>query len=104
MGQPTEIGWLRLKAAELRDLATRDAIVIVPVASVEQHGPHLPVQVDTLLAGEIGRRAARALADRVPVVVAPTVWSGLAEHHMSFGGTITLDLATFHALLRCVCR
>jgi creatinine amidohydrolase len=104
MSHPTEIEWMRLKAAELRDLATRDAIVVVPVASVEQHGPHLPVQVDTLLAGEIGRRAARALADRVPVVVAPTVWSGLAEHHMSFGGTITLDLATFHAVLRCVCR
>jgi creatinine amidohydrolase len=104
MDSATEIDWMRLKAAELRQLAERNAIVIVPVASVEQHGPHLPVQVDTLLASEIARRAARALAASVPVVVAPAVWSGLAEHHMSFGGTITLDLATFHAILRCVCR
>lgn len=95
--------WHDLKAAELRALAARDAIVIVPVGSTEQHGPHLPVQVDALLAGEVARRAARLAAGREPVVVAPTVWMGLAEHHMSYGGTITLDFPTFHAVLRCVC-
>ena len=95
--------WHDLKAAELRALAARDAIVIVPVGSTEQHGPHLPVQVDALLAGEVARRAARRVAEREPVVVAPTVWTGLAEHHMSYGGTITLDFPTFHAVLRCVC-
>lgn len=100
----TEIEWHNLKARELRALAERDAIVIVPVGSTEQHGPHLPVQVDALLAGEVARRAARRIAERSPVVVAPTVWAGLAEHHMSFGGTITLDLATFHGLLRCICQ
>jgi creatinine amidohydrolase len=104
MTRATNVQWMNLKASELRELATQNAIVIVPVASVEQHGPHLPVQVDTLLASEIALRAARAFAGQVPIVVAPAVWSGLAEHHMSFGGTITLDLATFHAVLRCVCR
>ncbi len=59
--------------------------------------------MDTLLASEIGRRAALKL-DPGTAVVAPAVWSGLAEHHMSFGGTLTLDFATFHALLRCLCR
>ncbi len=95
--------WHDLKAAELRDRAARDAIVIVPVGSTEQHGPHLPVQVDALLAGEVARRTALRVAEREPVVVAPTVWAGLAEHHMAYGGTITLDLPTFHAVLRCVC-
>jgi creatinine amidohydrolase len=99
-----EIEWWRLKAAELNTLAASGTVVIVPVGSTEQHGPHLPTQVDSLLVGEIARRAARKAAAATPIVVAPTVWSGLAEHHMSLGGTLSLDFATFHALLRCICR
>jgi creatinine amidohydrolase len=97
------VRWVNLKAHELRDLAAQGAIVVVPVAAMEQHGPHLPVMVDSLLCGAVAERGAERVADRRPVVVAPTVWSGLSEHHMPFGGTITLDLATFMALLRCVC-
>ena len=100
----SEIEWWRLKAGEINALAARDAVVIVPVGSTEQHGPHLPTQVDSLLVREIALRAAREASGTIPIVVAPTVWSGLAEHHMSLGGTISLDFATFLALLRCVCR
>jgi len=96
----SDIEWSRLKAADINALAARDAVVIVPVGSTEQHGPHLPTQVDSLLVGEIARRAARLAVANTPVVVAPTVWSGLAEHHMSLGGTLSLDFATFLALLR----
>ncbi|MCK6410773.1 MAG: creatininase family protein, partial [Thauera sp.] len=78
-----EVEWWRLKAGELNALAARNAVVILPVGSTEQHGPHLPTQVDALLAGEVAHRAARRAAQRTPVVVAPTVWSGLAEHHLS---------------------
>jgi creatinine amidohydrolase len=99
-----DIRWDHLKAHELRALAAEQAIVVVPVAAIEQHGPHLPVVVDSLLCTAVAERAARRLAGRRPVVVAPTVWSGLSEHHMTFGGTITLDFATFCALLRCICR
>jgi creatinine amidohydrolase len=100
----TEVLWGNLKAYELRTLAEQDALVIQPVASLEQHGPHLPVQVDVALVSEVALRAAHEIALRAPVVVAPTLWAGLAEHHMSLGGTITLDLATYHAVLRCLCR
>ena len=99
-----ELEWARLKAGELRALAERDAIVVLPVAAMEQHGPHLPVMVDSLLCAEVALRTARRVAARQPVVVAPTVWSGLSEHHMAFGGTFTLDFATFSALLGCLCR
>jgi creatinine amidohydrolase len=98
-----EIEWWRMKASELNALAARDAVVIVPVGSTEQHGPHLPTQVDSLLVGEIARRAARRVKD-TPIVVTPTVWSGLAEHHISLGGTLSLDFQTFFAMLRCLCR
>ncbi|MFE1855859.1 creatininase family protein [Streptomyces sp. NPDC059489] len=99
----TENRWNRLTAPELRDLAERDAVVLLPVGSTEQHGPHLPTGVDDFLAAEVCRRAAAA-ADTLPVVVAPSLWCGLAEHHMPFGGTLTLSLPTLHALLRDICR
>jgi creatinine amidohydrolase len=99
-----EVEWAKLKASELRDLAAREAIVVLPIAAMEQHGPHLPVMVDTLLCGEVAKRAAERASGRYPVVVAPTVWSGLSEHHMPFGGTFTLDFPTFKSLIECLCR
>jgi creatinine amidohydrolase len=99
------VDWDRLPASALRELAARDAVVILPVASTEQHGPHLPTGVDVFLCGEICRRAARKLSERgAAAVVAPVVWQGLAEHHVAFGGTFTLSVATWHALLRDLCR
>ncbi|MFD8565707.1 creatininase family protein [Streptomyces sp. NPDC059639] len=100
----TEVLWNHLTAAELRDLAAEDAVVLLPVGATEQHGPHLPTGVDDFLAAEVCLRAARLAAPRTPVVVAPSVWSGLSEHHMAFGGTLTLSLTTLHGLLRDLCR
>ena len=99
-----EVEWSRLKAGELVERARAEAIVLVPIGATEQHGPHLPVQVDSRLVGEIGLRAARIVAAREPIVVLPTIWLGLSEHHMRLGGTITLDLETFYGILRCVVR
>ena len=99
-----EIEWGRLSAEALRRQAELGALVILPVASTEQHGPHLATFVDTILSGEVAKRAARLMIEQhQPVVVAPTVWCGLAEHHMPFGGTFTLSFATYRALLRDLC-
>jgi creatinine amidohydrolase len=100
----TDVEWARMTAPELKALAARDALAILPVASLEQHGPHLPTMVDTALATEISLRAARLLAASQPVVVLPCQWMGMSEHHFPFGGTISLDYATFHAVLRCIAR
>lgn len=95
-----EVDWSRLKAHELRKLANEKAVVILPIASIEQHGPHLPVMTDTRLGQEIAFRAAQKAYPERPVVVTPVVWSGLSEHHMSFGGTLTLSHETFRGVLR----
>jgi creatinine amidohydrolase len=100
----TETAWNRLSAAALRSLASSDAIVLLPVASTEQHGPHLATGVDDFLCSEICRRAAARIAQKQPVVVAPTVWFGLADHHVGFGGTFSISFATYHAVLRDLCR
>tara|TARA_R110002094_G_scaffold197841_4_gene170176 strand:+ start:776 stop:1591 length:816 start_codon:yes stop_codon:yes gene_type:complete len=95
-----EVEWQRMKAQELRTLADQNAVVILPVASIEQHGPHLPTMTDTRLGHEVAVRAARKASATRPVVVTPVVWAGLSEHHMPFGGTLTVSHATFHAVLR----
>lgn len=94
-----ETSWARLKAHELRELAAQDAVVILPIAAIEQHGPHLPVMTDTRLGEEIARRAAEKAWAQRPAIWTPVVWSGLSEHHMAFGGTLTLTHATFRALI-----
>src|SRR5688572_32844035 len=97
-----EVEWSRLKAADVSALARRDAIVIVPVGATEQHGPHLPTMVDWRCAQEVSVRAARVIADTTPVLVAPTIPYGISEHHMSLGGTLTLDYAALNAVVGCV--
>ena len=91
--------WKELTAEDLRAKAAADAIVVLPVASMEQHGPHLPVGVDTILCEGVCKAGAEAAAADVPVVVAPTLWCGMAEHHMAFGGTFTFDIPTYRAVL-----
>ncbi|TVQ38475.1 MAG: creatininase family protein [Geminicoccaceae bacterium] len=99
------VRWGELRAPELRDLAGTDAAVIVPVASIEQHGPHLPTLTDTLLAETVAVRAAElAVARGEPTVVTPPVWSGLSEHHMALGATLTLDFSAFLAVLGGIVR
>lgn len=95
-----EVEWQRMKAQDLRALAEQNAVVILPIASIEQHGPHLPTMTDTRLGHEVALRTAHKVQGSRPVVVTPVVWAGLSEHHMPFGGTLTVSHATFRAVLR----
>lgn len=100
----SSVMWKELTAEDLRERAAADAIVVLPVASTEQHGPHLPVGVDTVLCEAVCRAAAERARDHVPVVVAPTLWCGMAEHHMAHGGTFTFDIPTYRAVLLALLR
>jgi creatinine amidohydrolase len=94
--------WTELTAADLREKAKAGAVVLLPMGSTEQHGPHLPVGVDTFLSEGVCKAAAEAIAGELPIVVAPTLWCGMAEHHMAFGGTFTFDTPTYRAVLGCL--
>lgn len=100
----TETRWNRMTAEAVAALASQRAIVLLPVGSTEQHGPHLPTGVDDFLVTEVCHRAAQLLVPTTPVIVAPTLWCGLADHHVAFGGTFTVGLATYQAILRDLCR
>lgn len=60
--------------------------IILPVGSTEQHGPHLPVGTDTMVATALAESAARTAR----ILVAPPLWFGWSPHHMVLPGTITI--------------
>lgn len=92
--------WAGRTAPEIRDLAARDgSILLLPVGSIEQHGRHLPVATDTILVDAIAELGAERVAEEVPILVAPPVWSGFSPHHLSFGGTLTADFDHIRALI-----
>ena len=71
-----EVEWRRLRADQLRALAEQSAIVILPVASLEQHWPNLPVEVDSMLGDAVAARTAAKVAARgQPVLVLPVLWT-----------------------------
>ena len=92
-----EMVWPEVESA-LED-GTRTAIVAV--GSIEQHGPHLPLNMDTLDGDEISRRIALELGD---ALAAPTIRPGCSGHHMDFPGTITVPPETLMDVIRSYCR
>lgn len=77
---------LEMKWPEVAALS-RDVPVVIPIAAMEQHGRHMPLYTDSLLLGEVVRRADAAMADRV--AFAPLMWLGNSHHHLDFAGTIS---------------
>ena len=89
--------WTEVES-ELED-GTRTAVVAV--GSIEQHGPHLPLVMDTLAGDELARRIAERLGD---ALAAPTIRPGCSGHHMEFPGTITVPPETLMDTIRAYCR
>jgi len=83
----------RLTWPEVRRAAGEDRVALVPVATLEDHGPHLPVDTDLRIVSEICKRAAARAADRV--VLLPAIPHGYDPHHMDFPGAITIGWDTF---------
>jgi creatinine amidohydrolase len=80
---------------EIEAYLERDDVVLLPVGSTEQHGPHLPVMTDAAEAIAVAVGAGK----RAGVLVAPPVWYGWTPHHMAYPGTITLRPETLTALI-----
>ena len=69
-------------------------IAVLPVAATEQHGPHLPLRVDTALVEGIVNESLAHLSPEVHVLFLPTQAIGLSPEHMAFSGTLTLKAET----------
>ena len=73
---------------EIRDVATRKPVCVIPCGTVEQHGPHLPLSTDFITAAMISERAVQQAAP--DALLLPTVCYGFNEHHMDFPGTVAI--------------
>lgn len=80
--------------AELQ--AAQKSLLILPVGATEQHGPHLPTGTDFLFVESIARKAAVVAARQIPVLVAPTLPYGCSQHHLPFGGTLSLSTEVYY--------
>lgn len=87
------LSWTAIAALPDRE----NTVIVLPAGSIEQHGPHLPCAVDTLIcAGVVGHALARLPAE-VPAYALPPITYGKSEEHLHFPGTLTLSGETLYA-------
>lgn len=75
----------------------RDAIVVLPLGSTEQHGLHLPVDTDTRLITALCQEMEHRMPDKI--LLTPTFWLGHSPHHLDFGGTLSLNYDVYSRVL-----
>jgi len=91
------MNFAELTAPEIRALSRNSTLVIAPIAAMEQHGQHLPVSTDTILAGAVAKGVEAALPEQT--LVLPVLWLGASDHHLPRGGTLTSPLPTYEQIL-----
>ncbi|MEM2906176.1 MAG: creatininase family protein [Candidatus Bathyarchaeia archaeon] len=91
-----------LPREELTELLGKVEVVVIPVGSIEDHGPHLPPEQDTASVLYVAVEAARRLYPKV--LVAPPVALGLSPHYMRWPGTVTLKGETLVRLIVDICE
>ncbi len=104
--------WADLTSRHFSQLAASPAIdqavAVLPVAAIEQHGPHLPVSVDTTLVNGVVEASLAHLPADLPVLFLPTQQVGKSNEHIRFPGTLTLNaqttIAVWMELGACVAR
>jgi creatinine amidohydrolase len=86
--------WSALSTADFASLDLGRTIAVLPVAAIEQHGPHLPLSVDTDIVNGVVQAALPHLAADLPVLFLPTQAVGFSPEHTRFAGTLTLKSET----------
>ena len=90
--------WQDLTWPDFRALPA-NTVAVLPVGAIEQHGPHLPVAVDTAINQGIVARTLKVIPDDLPVLVLPTQAVALSVEHLRFPGTINTRAETLLALI-----
>ena len=86
--------WRNLSWPAFEALDPERTLAILPCGAIEQHGPHLPVAVDAVLAEEIARRAAARMTSDATALILPTSEVGKSTEHIRYPGTLTLSAET----------
>jgi creatinine amidohydrolase len=100
--------WWDLTTADFAALDMEKVVAILPVAAIEQHGPHLPVRVDAAINQGMLDRAIACLPDDVEALVLPAMPIGKSNEHLAFPGTLSLSYETlgraWYEVAECVAR
>jgi creatinine amidohydrolase len=104
MTAPPSRYWIDLTTAEFGDIDRERLIALLPVGATEQHGPHLPLSVDSRIAAALVKRVADALPPAFPLSVLPMLHFGVSPEHADFPGTLSLSAETMLAVLMDVGR
>ena len=84
--------WARSTADEIQRMGSQEgSVLVLPIGSIEQHGNHLPVATDTILVTEIAASGIERVEEDVPILMLPPFCFGYSPHHLSFGGTLSLE-------------
>ena len=86
--------WMEMTWQDIAGADTGRWIAVLPLAAVEQHGPHLPLGVDTFIAEAYLARVRGLLPDGLPVTFLPVQRIGVSAEHLSYPGTLTQTAAT----------
>ena len=87
--------WEELTSPDVDALDRDRSVIVLPLGSVEQHGRHMPLRTDTMLAHAVALAAAEKAGD---TFVLPPPWYGFSAHHMRFAGSVTLSANTLMAV------
>lgn len=97
---PRHRSFAHLTWAEVRDMPDKArAVLIQPIGSTEQHGPHLPLFVDSAIGSAVLAAAMERLGEDVPVLALPPLHYTKSNEHLDFAGTISLEAGTLLAVL-----
>lgn len=89
----------RLTSPEVRDLPKEDALVILPLGAIEQHGSHLPIMTDALIGEAVLTRTVELLPKESNIWLLPPLAYGKSNEHLEFAGTISLSAYTLESVV-----
>ena len=86
--------WCQLTTLDFKTIDPMRAVAVLPLAATEQHGPHLPMSVDTDIVDAVVKESLKSLTPQAPILIMPTQTIGLSTEHTAFAGTLSLSAQT----------
>lgn len=93
-----------LRAPELPAALTKDSIIVLPLGAIEQHGPHLPLNTDFVVADEVSKAAVSHVGEETNAWILPTLPFTKSNEHAWSAGTMWLSATTLMAVLDDIAR
>jgi creatinine amidohydrolase/Fe(II)-dependent formamide hydrolase-like protein len=93
-----------LSSEEVDRISSEEALILIPIGSIEQHGHHLPIATDSIISQEVTRLIAERINNEFHVLVFPQIPFGKSTEHTSRPGTVSLEIKVLTNLLHNICK